>query len=129
MTRISSAFAYGAFIVGAALLLKALEWAGYVTGSPDEMAQRFVQVAVGTVFLWYANRMPKGAATKANCPLAKEDQMRRFAGRVLFLGGIGYVLTWVIAPFDIAAVTSIAILGSALALVFGRWAMTRMAAE
>lgn len=128
MTRISSALAHGAFIVGAVLLLKALEWAGYVTGSPDEMAQRFVQVAVGTTFLWYANRMPKGAATAANCPLAKEDQMRRFAGRVLFLGGIGYVLTWIIAPFDVAAIIAVAILGSAFTLVLGRWVMARKGA-
>lgn len=128
MNSIKSALYYAAFVIGAALILKTLEWAGYVSGDPDEIAQRFVQIAVGTMFLWYANRIPKVSVAKPDCPLTKEDQMRRFAGRVLFLGGIGYVLTWIVAPYDVAAVTAIAILGSALALVLGRWAMTRMAA-
>lgn len=128
MNSIRSALYYAAFIIGAALILKTLEWAGYVSGDPDEIAQRFVQIAVGTMFLWYANRIPKISVAKPDCTFTKEDQIRRFAGRVLVVGGIGYVLAWVISPFDVAAIIAVSILGGAFTLVLGRWVMARLAA-
>lgn len=96
--------------------------AGYIG---DETAKRAVQIAIGLVVVYCANLAPKALEPlSASCDPARVQALQRFSGWTLVLGGIGYALAWLVVPFDYAAITSMAILGTGFLLVVGRYAWT-----
>ena len=90
-----------------------------------ELGRRLLGFLMGCILVGYANAAPKTLSPliRMRCDPVAEQAMRRFTGWALALGGIGYALTWLIAPLDTAEWLSMALLGSALLLVIVRVAL------
>lgn len=111
----------GGLILAAAAALRLLS-PGYV--NPD-LARRLLGVLLGAVVLMYANAIPKALTplVQMRCDAAAEQRLRRFAGWMLALGGLGYAVAWAILPLAYAANVAVGILGLAFLLVAGRLAL------
>jgi len=86
-----------------------------------EMVQRLMGMLMGTVTIVSANAIPKRLVplSRLSCDPAREQTLRRFGGRVLFLGGLGYTLAYALAPIAIAAMLAICLLAPAVVVVAG----------
>ena len=84
-----------------------------------EMVERLMGTLMGAVAIVFANEIPKRLVPLArlSCDPAREQTLRRFAGRVLVLGGLGYMLAFALAPIAIAATLAISLLAPAVAVV------------
>jgi hypothetical protein len=96
------AFPLGRALLGAALIVAssaALKWATPDYLSP-EWSQRLLGALLGFIVVFYANVIPKSLTSLARlrCTPQAEQAARRFAGRSLVLGGLGYVLAMLFAP-------------------------------
>lgn len=99
-----------------------------------ETVQRLMGVLMGTVVIASANLIPKRLVplARASCDLAREQTLRRFCGRVLVLGGLGYTLAYALAPIASAAMLAICLLAPAavtVAVISARCAWNRRAAR
>ncbi len=83
--------------------------------SPD-LAHRLLLAMMGGVVVAYANVIPKVLTplTRLRHSPAQDQAMRRFVGRSLVLGGIGYTLAALFAPMDMATDLACALLGTSL---------------
>ena len=65
-----------------------------------ETVMRLMGMLMGSVVFVSANAIPKRLVPLArlSCDPAREQTLRRFGGRVLVLGGLGYTLAFVLAP-------------------------------
>jgi Ca2+/Na+ antiporter len=92
------------------------------------LARRLVQIMMGLFLVAIANALPKTLTPlmQLRCDPAAEQAMRRFTGWTLTLGGVGYALTWMIAPTGIAPVLAKSLLGGAVLLVIVRLARAKM---
>jgi hypothetical protein len=92
-------------------------------------AQRLVGVLLGAVVVVFANAVPKTltALSKLHCDPASEQAMRRFVGWSLTLGGVGYLLSWLLAPLESANLTGGVLLGTAFLVAVARmvWGLAR----
>lgn len=88
----------------------------------EEMGRRFTQILLGSLVIVYANAAPKALTSlrTMRCDPAKEQAARRFSGRVLVLGGLAYVLVWLLAPLDIASTLATGLLGLSVLTVIVR---------
>ena len=99
-----------------------------------ETVARLMGVLMGSVVLISANVIPKRLVPLAllSCDPAREQTLRRFAGRALVLGGLGYTLAYALAPIAIAQTLAICLLAPAVLTVAGiraRCAWTRRIAR
>lgn len=116
-------------LLGAALALRLL--------SPEylsaEFSARLLGALLGGVVVLYANAVPKllGPLMQVGGDAAAEQALRRFTGWSLALGGCGYVVAWLVAPLDHAALIATGLLGAAtLAVVFRiAWRVVRRPAR
>jgi hypothetical protein len=123
-----TAFPLGRSIVVAALIIgitAALAWLAPAHVSP-ELAKRALGALLGAVVAGYANAIPKVFPARAlqRCPPAADQAARRFAGWAMMLGGLGYMLTWLVAPLDVASLIGGGVLGAALLLAVLRCVRT-----
>lgn len=114
----NAAVPFGRALLGAALIVAiagALRWATpeYIDA---DLARRLVGVLLGAVVVFYANVIPKSltALAQLQCAPAREQAARRFAGRSLVLGGIGYMLAALFAPLAAMHLVGGGLLGLAL---------------
>ena len=86
-----------------------------------ETIERLMGVLMGTVVIISANAIPKRLVPLArlSCEPAREQTLRRFGGRVLFLGGLGYTLAFALAPIAMASTLAICLLAPAVIAVAG----------
>ena len=86
-----------------------------------ETAARLMGILMGSVVLVWANAIPKRLVPLArlSCDPAREQTLRRFAGRVMVLGGLGYTLAYALAPIAIASKLATCILAPAVIVVAG----------
>ncbi len=116
---------FAGLLLGVALALYALA-PRYLS---HELAQRVFGVLMGIVVVLYSNGAPKAVPRRleGRCGSAEYQDLRRFGGWTLVLGGVGYALAWVVAPIAMANWVSAAMLATALVLVLGRlaWVLTR----
>lgn len=86
-----------------------------------ETVQRLMGVLMGTVVISSANLIPKRLVPLArlSCDPAREQALRRFCGRVLVLGGLGYTLAYMLAPIQVASTLAICLLAPAVVAVAG----------
>jgi hypothetical protein len=56
---------------------------------------------------------------RLSCDPAREQTLRRFGGRALVLGGLGYALAYALAPIVIASTLAICLLAPAVLVVMG----------
>ena len=86
-----------------------------------ETVQRLMGVLMGTVVIASANLIPKRLVplARVSCDRAREQMLRRFCGRVLVLGGLGYTLAFVLAPIQVASTLAICLLAPAVVVVAG----------
>ncbi len=112
----SVAFPLGRAILAATIIVAvagALSWL-----APDvistELSQRLLGAMLGAVVVVYANAIPKLLVARARlrCDPAQDQAARRYAGRSLVLGGLAYILAWLLAPLELAALIG----GAALAV-------------
>lgn len=122
---VAHALLVAGLFVGATLVITRL--------SPDyvsaEVAQRMLGVLMGALVVAYANAAPKAltALITQRCNATTEQTLRRFGGWAIVLGGLGYMAAWFAAPFEIAAVLAMSLLGTALLVAIARaaWSMAR----
>lgn len=121
----NDAFTLGRSILAAALLMgvsAALSWLApaYISA---ELAHRLLGAMLGAMVVAYANAIPKAFAARARqrCSPAGEQAARRFAGWALVLGGLGYMLAWLLAPIQLANPIAGAALGIALLVAVLRY--------
>ncbi|RZA33242.1 MAG: hypothetical protein EOP92_21905 [Lysobacteraceae bacterium] len=99
VSRLCRAVVAAGCILGASALLA---WAAPAYLDP-EWARRLAGALLGGVVVVYANAIPKALASRMRCAApALEQAARRFAGWALVLGGIGYMLAWLVAPLSMA---------------------------
>lgn len=84
------------------------------------LAQRLFGALLGAVVVVYANAIPKALAASVRGCAAGTQAGRRFAGWVLVLGGLGYMLASLFAPIALARPVAGAVLGVALLLALAR---------
>jgi len=86
-----------------------------------ETVERLMGLLMGTVVIVSANAIPKRLVplSRLSCDPAREQTLRRFGGRVLFLGGLGYTLAFALAPIAIAGSLAICLLAPAVVAVAG----------
>ena len=119
-----------ALIVGG-LFLAASAAIGFL--APDllgeTLSRRLMGVMFGALVVYYANAAPKALTPLARlrCSPAAEQALRRFVGWTLVLGGVGFMLAYIVAPLDLADVVATSLLGAAMVLVVARiiWMKTR----
>ena len=80
----------------------------------DEAARRLLGVLLGAVVVAFSNSIPKMLVARARqrCSPGQDQAARRFAGWSMVLGGLGYMLAWIFAPLQVAALIG----GAALAI-------------
>lgn len=107
-----------------AVVLNALRQRDVVSA---ETAERLMGVLLGSVVIVSANAIPKRLVPLArlSCDPGREQTLRRFAGRAMVLGGLGFTLAYVLAPIAIASTLAICLLAPAVLVVAG--IMTRCA--
>lgn len=123
------ALALAALYLLTAVVLNALRQRDVVGA---EAAARLMGILMGSVILVSANAIPKRLVPLArlSCDPAREQTLRRFAGRVMVLGGLGYTLAYALAPIAVAGTLAICLLAPAALVVAGivaRCAWARMA--
>ena len=115
---IRRALAVAALYLLAALMLTQLRLHQVISA---EAVQRLMGVLMGTVLIATANLIPKRLVplARVSCDPAREQTLRRFCGRVLVLGGLGYTLAYMLAPIAIASTLAICLLAPAALAVAG----------
>ena len=90
-----------AFILGVSA---ALAWLAprYIS---TETSHRMLGALLGSVVVVYANAIPKLLVRRqgGTAHQAADQAARRFAGWSMVLGGVGYMLAWLVAPIGSAA--------------------------
>ncbi len=104
-------------ILGVALLLRRL--------SPEYLSpgltHRLLGVMLGLVVIFYANAVPKALTRLMHRrDPAAEQAVRRFTGWTLLLGGVGYVMAWILVPLEYANATAGGLLAFAVMTVIAR---------
>ncbi len=84
-----------------------------------ETADRLMGMLMGALAVIAGNQIPKKLVPLASltCDPARDQVMRRFCGRALVLGGLGYMLAFALAPAAIAATLAICLLAPAVVAV------------
>ena len=122
---VAHALLVAGLFVGASLVIRRL--------SPDylsaEVAQRMLGVLMGALVVAYANAAPKALTPLIHlrCNATTEQTLRRFGGWTILLGGLGYMAAWLAAPYEIAAVLAMCLLGTAWLVAMARtaWSVAR----
>ena len=86
-----------------------------------ETVVRLMGMLMGSVVLVSANAIPKRLVPLArlSCDPAREQTLRRHAGWALVLGGLGWTLSYALAPIAIASTLAICFLAPAALVVAG----------
>lgn len=114
------AIAIGLLVVSAAL-------AFLTPGTMNrDSSLRIFGVLLGALGIFYANEGPKTLPPldRVRNPVA-EQARRRFAGWAITLGGVAYLVTWLVAPVKYAPPVSMALLALSVAAVIGRCLLGR----
>lgn len=113
----------GLVIAGALLLAAVALKAASPAYVSIDCAERVLGIMMGALVVMYANNAPKilSPLVAGRCSDAGEQALRRFTGWALVLGGLGYMGAWLFAPLAYAAVSALALLGTAFALVLLRY--------
>jgi small-conductance mechanosensitive channel len=84
-----------------------------------ETVQRLLGILMGMVLVVSANFIPKRLVPLAHlsCDPAREQTLRRFGVKALFLGGMGYTLAFALAPIAMASTLAISLLAPAVVAV------------
>lgn len=91
-----------------------------------DVSYRAYGVLMGLVVLFYANEAPKTLPRleRVRNPVA-EQAKRRFTGWAITLGGVAYLLTWLIAPVSYAPPIATTLLALSVAAPIGRCVLGR----
>lgn len=124
MNSIRSALAGAAVLLGMALALafaNRMDWLG------DEGSRRASGVFAGVLLVIIGNSIPKqlDPLSRKDCEPTCKQRLQRFAGWTLVLAGLGYAVSWLLAPPEIARGVSLSLGAASVLLVGGRvlWAM------
>jgi hypothetical protein len=94
-----------------------------------ELARRLMGALPGIMLVLYANAIPKAVVpiARMHCDPATDQAVRRFVGWTLVLGGVAYLVAWIVVPVEQAATVSCSFLGAAMLAVVARlaWGKTK----
>ncbi|GER06264.1 hypothetical protein GCM10007972_00070 [Iodidimonas muriae] len=119
-TRRSAALAslYKGIIFGGIILAVSLAATlGALLGAFDgaaNISKRISGIIIGAVFLYYANSLPKRVAS------AKMQKILRGNGWIFVIAGLGYFLSWLALPIQMAGTVAIGIMAVGVAVVIIR---------
>ena len=124
--RLARDIAIAAFLIAGSAVLVWL--------TPDVISRdasyRGFGVMLGLFVMFYANEGPKmlPPLDRVRNPVAEQER-RRFTGWVITLGGLAYVLTWLIAPVSYAPPISMTLLAASVAAPLWRCIVARRRAS
>lgn len=112
-------------LVGAGLLLAAalaLAFARSRGFMSETLSERLFGVLIGLILVVTGNAIPKKRDRHAepNCPPSRIQRFQRFAGWTFVLGGLGYVISWVVLPLPYAGTVAMGFVAVAVLLVAPR---------
>lgn len=83
------------------------------------LAERLQHALMGGVLVLVGNFMPKtgNKPSEANCHPPEAHLVKRLSGWALVLAGVGYSLTWLVAPISVAPVLSMVLVGGAVVVM------------
>ena len=117
--RISSAIIIAGLILAVSIATAIATKAGYISADMDELANRMTGALSGAILVFFSNSAPKKltplSSTKGDP--ARRQAFQRFTAWVFVLSGVGFSITWLAAPIDLATPISIALVGGAFILV------------
>lgn len=121
--QITTSLVFAALILGVALGSRVLNDSGVMTIDPA----RINGVVIGMVLIWMGNMMPKRNPEKTcgNDPAAA-FRMKRFAGMLMMLGGIGHAAIWLTLPVGQAEWASMVPVAATAAIVLATAFRTRV---
>ena len=115
---IRSALLMAAALIALSLVVSYLDDTGRLG---EEASQRTIQVAIGLLLVFVANRAPKTLEPlRDRCDPGAVQSLQRFSGWMLVVGGLGYAVVWLVAPIDHARISAIAILATCVLIVLAR---------
>ena len=117
--QITHAIALSGLVLGLALSVQLLASFGAPSEWVTELGVRSQGFVLGAIVIAFANVIPKRLST------ARGLALHRTAGRALVLGGIGYVLAWLLLPLAYANLGALAALGLSLVYAIARVAWMR----
>lgn len=110
-------------VLAVSAVLAGLEGMGVIEGN---IAERAIGIVLGLVVILYGNEIPKILAPMdRGADPARRQALQRFAGWVMVLGGVGYLLAFALMPIEYAAYAAIACGVVAIGIVFARCLMVR----
>jgi hypothetical protein len=116
----------GGLVVASLLIAGSLALALLTPGViGKELSLRLFGVMLGAFVLVYANAVPKVLPPVMRGDAAAEQDMRRFTGWSLALGGAAYMLAWIFAPLAQANLLAMIFLGGAHLIVIARCLLLR----
>jgi hypothetical protein len=109
-------------IVTGAFGLAYLAAHGVIADDQREISTRSFNFTAALILVWWSNLAPKRLRplVEMSGDPAKEQSVRRLAGRAIVIGGVLSALAWVIAPFKLALPIEASAIGGALIIVFLR---------
>lgn len=121
-SRLARDIAIAGFLLAASALLA---WLTPEVISRD-VSGRTLGVLLGLLVMAYANEAPKALPRldRIRNPVT-EQARRRFAGWAITVGGIAYLITWLIAPVKYAAPISMTLLALSVVAPMGRCLLAR----
>jgi len=107
------------------LAFSAMDTADIMGGAGSDMTKRAFGVMMGVVLIVIGNVMPKHLQPFMDNAVgaAKAQAMRRFAGWMFVLAGLGHALAWLILPIAQANLVGMAVVAGAIVLLIVRWAL------
>ncbi len=103
--QIGSALIVAAMVVAVSFGLKRLVAAGAITHDQYVLGYRALNVAFGLGLAWFGDTLPKrlGPVPDSLAAAVCRQSFTRSAGPIYVVGGLVFVLDWLIAPFRLAA--------------------------
>lgn len=123
MRQITTALIFAGLILGASWAITKAQDLGWIAGEPE----RAIGVVNGLILIYFGNFLPK-TGRKTACSTCDESgafRMRRFAGQMLMLAGVGSAVAWLVAPAEMMAAVAISIVAACLGVALIRAFATR----
>lgn len=117
MKRLGPSIIAALFLMAAAAAYKLAQHGGVLPADTDG---RWAQAFIGLTLVVFANFIPKKLGKWRNFEAEKRAQtVSRIAGWSFMLAGLAYIALWLAAPLAIADISSMIVVGAAVAITFG----------
>ena len=120
-------------ILGASVLVGALflKLFGDTSFIGSDLVKRIWGITLGGFLIFLGNAMPKilPNLNRQSCEPVKSAPVQRFAGWALFLGGIGYIGSWILLPIEKANSAAMYFCLASVLIVAGKIILQRISGQ